>query len=61
MPPQVAIHLLCALEAKTRIRALDLIQEVRNESGVASTWIPPKGAIYLARTGSLAVLVAGWG
>ena len=55
-------HFLRALEAKTRIRVLDLIQEVRYESGVASTWVHPKVAIHLAQwlSADFAVQVSEW-
>ena len=42
-------HFLRALEAKTQIRASELIQEV-NVAGVASTWVHPKVAIHLAQS-----------
>jgi len=42
-------HFLRALEAKTRIRVMELIQEVISEDGVKSTWVHPKVAIHLAQ------------
>lgn len=55
-------HFLRALEAKTRIRVSDLIQEVRSESGTASTWVHPKVAIHLAQwlSADFAVQVSEW-
>lgn len=55
-------HFLRALAAKTRIRVLDLIQEVRSESGVPCTWVHPKVAIHLAQwlSADFAVQVSEW-
>lgn len=55
-------HFLRALEAKTRIRVVELIQEVRDSSGIASTWIHPKVAIHLAQwlSAEFAVQVSEW-
>lgn len=55
-------HFLRALEAKTLIRVMDLIQEVRDSSGVAATWIHPKVAINLAQwlSADFAVQVSEW-
>lgn len=55
-------HFLRALEAKTRIRVLELIQEVRTSDGVPSTWVHPKVAINLAQwlSAEFAVQVSEW-
>lgn len=55
-------HFLRALEAKTRIRVMDLIQEVRSDTGTASTWVHPKVAIHLAQwlSAEFAVQVSEW-
>lgn len=55
-------HFLRALEAKTLISVLDLIQEVRDGSGVAATWVHPKVAIHLAQwlSAEFAVQVSEW-
>lgn len=55
-------HFLRALEAKTRIRVMDLIQEVRERSGTPSTWVHPKVAIHLAQwlSANFAVQVSEW-
>lgn len=55
-------HFLKALEAKTRIRVTELIQEVRSGSGTVSTWIHPKVAIHLAQwlSAEFAVQVSEW-
>ncbi|THF61392.1 KilA-N domain-containing protein [Pseudothauera nasutitermitis] len=55
-------HFLRALEAKTRIRVTELIQEVRSSSGTASTWVHPKVAIHLAQwlSAEFAVQVSEW-
>ncbi|MDO8990328.1 MAG: KilA-N domain-containing protein [Sideroxyarcus sp.] len=55
-------HFLRALEAKTRISALELIQEVRGDDGVAATWVHPKVAINLAQwlSADFAVQVSEW-
>jgi hypothetical protein len=54
-------HFLRALEAKTQIRALDLIQEVTT-AGVTATWVHPKVAIHLAQwlSAEFAVQVSEW-
>jgi hypothetical protein len=51
-----------ALAAKTRIRVMDLIQEVRSPAGVPSTWVHPKVAIHLAQwlSADFAVRVSEW-
>lgn len=53
---------LRALEAKTRIRVIELIQEVRSTSGAPSTWVHPKVAIHLAQwlSADFAVQVSEW-
>jgi len=53
---------LRALEAKTQIRVSELIQEVRDSHGVASTWVHPKVAIHLAQwlSADFAVQVSEW-
>lgn len=55
-------HFLRALETKTRIRVLDLIQEVRGDDGIAATWVHPKVAIHLAQwlSADFAVQVSEW-
>lgn len=55
-------HFLRALEAKTRIRVSELIQEVRGCDGLASTWVHPKVAIHLAQwlSAEFAVQVSEW-
>ncbi|OJW58770.1 MAG: hypothetical protein BGO60_09140 [Thiobacillus sp. 65-1059] len=55
-------HFLRALEAKTRIRVMELIQEVISEDGVKSTWVHPKVAIHLAQwlSADFAVQVTEW-
>lgn len=55
-------HFLRALETKTRISALVLIQEVRGSNGVACTWVHPKVAIHLAQwlSADFAVQVSEW-
>lgn len=52
---------LRALEAKTRIRVLELIQEVI-VGGVKATWVHPKVAIHLAQwlSADFAVQVSEW-
>ncbi len=54
-------HFLRALEAKTQIRVLELIQEV-TLAGVTSTWVHPKIAIHLAQwlSADFAVQVSEW-
>lgn len=54
-------HFLRALEAKTQIRALALIQEVTT-AGVSATWVHPKVAIHLAQwlSAEFAVQVSEW-
>ena len=54
-------HFLRALEAKTRISALVLIQEVR-VAGVTAMWVHPKVAIHLAQwlSADFAVQVSEW-
>jgi len=55
---------LRALEAKTQIRVLDLVQEVRagTPDGVPSTWVHPKVALHLAQwlSADFAVQVTEW-
>ena len=55
-------HFLRALEAKTRISVLALIQEAREGSGVPATWVHPKVAIHLAQwlSADFAVQVSEW-
>lgn len=55
-------HFLRALSAKTRIRVLDLNQEVIDANGASSTWIHPKVAIHLAQwlSADFAVQVSEW-
>lgn len=55
-------HFLRALEAKTQISVMDLIQEVRSPDGVPSTWVHPKVAINLAQwlSADFAVQVSEW-
>lgn len=55
-------HFLRALEAKTQIRVVDLIQEVIDTNGVKSTWVHPKVAIHLAQwlSAEFAVQVSEW-
>ncbi|MGC4402980.1 KilA-N domain-containing protein [Methyloversatilis sp. MC4-4] len=53
---------LRALEARTRIRVSELVQELRDSSGIASTWVHPKVAIHLAQwlSEDFAVQVSEW-
>lgn len=53
---------LQALEAKTRISVMQLIQEVRTQSGTPATWVHPKVAIHLAQwlSADFAVQVSEW-
>lgn len=55
-------HFLRALEAKTRISVMELIQEVRSHTGTPSTWVHPKVAIHLAQwlSADFAVQVSEW-
>ncbi len=55
-------HFLRALESKTQIRVSELIQIVRSENGIASTWVHPKVAIHLAQwlSPDFAVQVTEW-
>ena len=55
-------HFMRALEAKTRIRVLDLYQQVTDKSGLKSTWVHPKVAIHLAQwlSAEFAVQVSEW-
>lgn len=55
-------HFLRALAAKTRISVLELNQEVRDASGVASTWVHPQVALHLAQwlSADFAVQVSEW-
>lgn len=55
-------HFLRALETKTRISVLELIQEVRSTDGTPSTWVHPKIAINLAQwlSADFAVQVSEW-
>lgn len=55
-------HFLRALEAKTRISVIELIQEVRSQTGVPATWVHPKVAINLAQwlSADFAVQVSEW-
>jgi len=54
-------HFVRALEAKTRIRVLGLIQEVTT-AGVTAIWVHPKVAIHLAQwlSADFAVQVSEW-
>lgn len=54
-------HFLRALEAKTQISVMELIQEVRI-AGVPSTWVHPKVGIHLAQwlSPEFAVQVSEW-
>lgn len=55
-------NFLRALAIKTRISVLELNQEVRDENGIASTWIHPKVAINLGQwlSADFAVQVSEW-
>lgn len=55
-------HFLRALEGKTRISVLLLIQQVTSEDGSHSTWVHPKVAIHLAQwlSAEFAVQVSEW-
>lgn len=54
-------HFVRALEAKTRISALELIQEV-TIAGVTAVWVHPKVAVHLAQwlSADFAVQVSEW-
>lgn len=60
--PQRTRDFFAVLSTKTGIPVLLLIQQVRDENGIASTWIHPKAAIHLGQwlSAEFAVQVAEW-